>query len=85
MKKSLNAEYPMALSPVDEAEMRQIILEVLHEADDDLDIDEVCDRALYRKTQRDVDWLVQHGMLIGCECGSFIHPKHASQHTCGAQ
>ena len=39
MKKSLNAEYHTALRPEDEAEMRQIILEVLHEADGDLDVD----------------------------------------------
>lgn len=85
MKKNLNAECPMPLSPEDEAEMRQIILEVLREADDDLDIDEVCERALYRKTERDVDWLVRHGLLVRCACGRHIHPKHASHHTCRAQ
>ena len=65
--------------------MRQIILEELHEADGDLDIDVVCERALYRKTQRDVDWLVRHGILVRCTCGRHIHPKHASQHTRSAK
>ena len=85
MKNRLNTEHHAVLSPEDEAEMRQIILEVLNEADRDLDIDEVCERALYRKTERDVDWLVRHGMLVRCGCGNHIHPKHAAQHVCAAE
>ena len=85
MKNCFNAGFQTALSPEDEAEMRQIIPEVLHEADGDLDIDVVCERALYRKTEPDVDWLVRRGMLMACECGSYVHPKHASQHACGAK
>ena len=85
MKNSLNAGYPTALSPEDEAEMRQIILEVLHEVDGELDADEVCERTLYRKTERDVDWLVRHGLLVRCGCGRHIHPKHAPQYTCNAE
>lgn len=86
MKKSLNAEYPMALSPEDEAEMRQIILEVLHEADGDLDIDEVRERALYRKTQRDVDWLVRHGLLVRYAWGNHVRtgiPALPTVRICG--
>ena len=85
MKSNPNTECHAALSPEDEAEMRQIILEVLQEADCDLEIDEVCERVLYRKTERDVDWLVRHGLLNRCACGRHIHPKHASQHTCAAE
>jgi len=85
MKTSLNTDYQTVLSPEDEAEMRQIILEVLDDADIDLDIDEVCERALYRKTQRDVNWLVRHGLLVRRGCGSLVHANHAPQHTCGAE
>ena len=85
MKSSLEANYGTALSPEDEAEMRQINLEVLDEADADLHIDVVCERALFRKTERDVEWLVRNGLPMRYRCGSHVHPRHAPNHACGAK
>ena len=50
MKIGLKTECRAAPRHEDEAEMRQIVLAVLQEADSDLDSDAVCERALYRKT-----------------------------------
>ena len=71
MKQHFSSGFHADLSPEEEEEMRQHVLEILQEADspdDGLSIGEIYERLLYRETKQKVDSMVRDGLMVHFEC-----------------
>lgn len=74
MKHHLDSGFPVNMSPEEEADVRQQVLEIFEEADEpdgSLHIDEIYERFIYRTTKRALDAMIRDGLIVRLDCGCY--------------
>ena len=91
MKHHLDSGSHVSMSPEEESDVRQQVLEIFEEADEpdgSLRIDEIYERFIYRRTKQALDAMIRDGLIVRLECGCYglssrVRGEDAMNSDCG--